>query len=727
MKINSIHICNISSYAGECFFDFALPADKSVILIGGQNGTGKTSLFSALKLVLYGHLTYNYQSANFQYLNKVKELINHDAFTHENVSAYIEVVIEIPNERENNTYSIRREWTFINNRLNETLTIKQDNTILDSDQSIFFENYLYTVLPPNLFEFYFFDGEEIADFFATNSYNTHIKNALLTMCNFDTFDSIRKFCDGYVNKNDLDEEGKQISIAYDTLTARLEEKQCAFATSTARISALSEEIASLHVAAEEAAKAFKNAGGLTELDKEKLLEESRKLESTKGAQTVIIKNFVEDNMPFVLLSNYVEKIQAQIALEERVKDYQLFDERLHTPEIIETVTTLLSSHTNDGDSTLAQNIANAIVSCMKPEIDLDNFSFLHDLSKEQRQKAESVLSTIIGFDSSVILKAIAQKQKATRRTIAINKKMRESMPEVDSQSFASKIQAFVLQRSLLEQEQSTLIHSNEELALEIDTLTKEQSVLYEKVKETAKNKNIYALTQKLNVGLSTMIQELTNAKFKQIEVEILTMLKKILRKDNFIDLIELDANFNISLYKKQLYTIAELENLINNIGQDDLSKRIGVQGTQEILRVFNISSINGLKTHFKKNAGQLSFSNTSPLSLYKKIELSQLSKGEKQIFILALYYAIIKVSEKEIPFIIDTPYARIDTEHREQISKVFFPAVSQQVLILSTDEEIVGPYYDALKPYIAKEYLLQYEESTSKTSVANTYFKTGEQ
>ena len=69
----------------------------------------------------------------------------------------------------------------------------------------------------------------------------------------------------------------------------------------------------------------------------------------------------------------------------------------------------------------------------------------------------------------------------------------------------------------------------------------------------------------------------------------------------------------------------------------------------------------------------------TPIKLYKRIELGQLSKGEKQIFILSLYFAIIKVSGKDIPFIIDTPYARIDTEHREQISKEFFPNVSSQI------------------------------------------------
>jgi DNA sulfur modification protein DndD len=209
-----------------------------------------------------------------------------------------------------------------------------------------------------------------------------------------------------------------------------------------------------------------------------------------------------------------------------------------------------------------------------------------------------------------------------------------------------------------------------------------------------------------------MIKTLIASKFKQIENETLAMLKKILRKDSFIDLVELDENFNLYLYKEQIYQLDELENLVRNIGHEELEKRIGKAGTARLLEAFSIDSISRLRSNIKKLNWQRTMFN-APISLYKRIELNQLSKGEKQIFILALYYAIIKVSGKDIPFIIDTPYARIDTEHREQISKEFFPNISSQVVILSTDEEVTKHYYNVLKPFIAKEYLLEYDETAS--------------
>ena len=99
-----------------------------------------------------------------------------------------------------------------------------------------------------------------------------------------------------------------------------------------------------------------------------------------------------------------------------------------------------------------------------------------------------------------------------------------------------------------------------------------------------------------------------------------------------------------------------------------------------------------------------------------------MSKGERQIFILALYWAIIEISGQNIPFIIDTPYARIDANHRREISEKFFPNISDQVIILSTDEEINEEYYKIVKHYVSKEYLLINDENENRTTIKNNYF-----
>jgi DNA sulfur modification protein DndD len=89
------------------------------------------------------------------------------------------------------------------------------------------------------------------------------------------------------------------------------------------------------------------------------------------------------------------------------------------------------------------------------------------------------------------------------------------------------------------------------------------------------------------------------------------------------------------------------------------------------------------------------------------VEVKQnLSGGEKQIFIMALYQALYSLNHVSVPYVIDTPFARIDTEHRRKILKNFFMKLKGQIIILSTDEEIVGPYKSLLEEAISDTPLL---------------------
>jgi DNA sulfur modification protein DndD len=72
--------------------------------------------------------------------------------------------------------------------------------------------------------------------------------------------------------------------------------------------------------------------------------------------------------------------------------------------------------------------------------------------------------------------------------------------------------------------------------------------------------------------------------------------------------------------------------------------------------------------------------------------------------------------------IIDTPLGRLDSKHRKFFVENYFPNAGHQVILLSTDEEIVGGYYNSLKNSIAQEYLVEYDEVAQSSVVSNGYF-----
>ena len=165
MKINRVTLYNFSSYVGENTIALDTHGVQNIILIGGNNGAGKTSFFTAIKLALYGPQCFRFQDKNNRYTARIKELINHDAFLSNNVKSYVEVEIDLPTDRAHTLYTIRREWSFIEKRLHETYSVYKDQQLLADKNLDFFQNYLFSVIPPNLFDFFFFDGEEIGDFF----------------------------------------------------------------------------------------------------------------------------------------------------------------------------------------------------------------------------------------------------------------------------------------------------------------------------------------------------------------------------------------------------------------------------------------------------------------------------------------------------------------------------------------------------------------------------------
>ena len=212
MRIRKVRLCNFSSYAGDNSIDLETREGKNVILIGGNNGAGKTSLFTAIKLALYGPQCFKYQDKNFHYYGRIRELINHDAYLFDTVTAFVELEIILPTERRLSVYQIHRGWTVRDRHLDEEYYVIQDGSKLNSKDLDFFQNYLYNIVPPNLFDFFFFDGEEVGEFFSTGSYNKYIKNAVLTLSGYDTFSLIRKFCRSFIATEEDNEAYENAAI-----------------------------------------------------------------------------------------------------------------------------------------------------------------------------------------------------------------------------------------------------------------------------------------------------------------------------------------------------------------------------------------------------------------------------------------------------------------------------------------------------------------------------------
>lgn len=115
----------------------------------------------------------------------------------------------------------------------------------------------------------------------------------------------------------------------------------------------------------------------------------------------------------------------------------------------------------------------------------------------------------------------------------------------------------------------------------------------------------------------------------------------------------------------------------------------------------------------KENISKIKITNECDIELLtqsnRDVRDLDLSHGESEIFSLALIAAIVRVSKNRFPLIIDTPLANLDHNHRRNFLSYFSSHVDNQVLFLSTNEEIREEQMSILQDRIACKFLIEQE------------------
>lgn len=105
------------------------------------------------------------------------------------------------------------------------------------------------------------------------------------------------------------------------------------------------------------------------------------------------------------------------------------------------------------------------------------------------------------------------------------------------------------------------------------------------------------------------------------------------------------------------------------------------------------------------------------------------SAGENQIFATALIAGLAKVSGVKAPMVVDTPLGRLDSKHRANILKFWTSEKHRQVILLSQDEEIDFHFYKSIGDNVATTYLLEHVDVGDgigrTTAIEGKYFPRG--
>lgn len=694
MKINNIILHNFGSYEGTTDFNTSPYENRNIVLIGGKNGAGKTTLFTAMRLCLYGYKSMGYKSSNSFYNRAIIKMINNTAKMAKPTVSYVTMLIELNNGQGMDSYSLTRKWQ-LTETITETFTVMKNNEIMSEDEVADFDKFIVSLIPPELFNLYFFDGEKIADFFMEEGSNTRIKEAFLTLCGYDTFDIMRKNFKRISSGNSsstpaLDEyiSAKEIlnsaNIKYTDLSNQL--KSCVDSIADCESELYAQE------------KEYHQKGGITEEEWNKKLFILKDEEKKRESYNALLKKWANDLIPFLMLRQQIIKLKEQMKLENQALKYTYFTEVLNSPTIQALVKDKLSE----------------IESTAYAEYGTENKPILN-LSLEQKSLLLSQINYILSFEQDKVQKC----KKAIKRSLNTTTKIRK---EIENSNITS-VSEYMKRRAQLFEEKSVLLVQRVELEQQlveqkecVATAELQLSRVQSRLEEELKKASINDISARAIVMLDKLQEVLYRRQIEKVEKFFREEIHILMRKTHFIDDIHIDNAFNTHIYRNDKVSVEKLREALNTNSEEQLMAIWGKKSLQKLYKLSSSSTFAEMVEHFNRN-------DVEPVLLPIEIDKTSLSNGEKQIFIMALYHSLVSLCNHELPFVIDTPFARIDTEHRQNISKYFFSKLNGQVFILSTNEEINSSHVKILEEKIASTYMLENTDNKKTVIIKNSYFE----
>ena len=233
--------------------------------------------------------------------------------------------------------------------------------------------------------------------------------------------------------------------------------------------------------------------------------------------------------------------------------------------------------------------------------------------------------------------------------------------------------------------------------------------------ENAEDSNAYLdelLQKERKLGELDLILNQKEEECHKISWEVVTAERNLKAASEAVAEFELQTHKN-SLAAKSIKALIDFETAL-------LEQKI-IQVRKNFVEIFNSllrkrNFITDLQIDAKTFNTQLIKANG------KVVKKSALSAGEKQIYAIAMLWSLAKTSGRHLPMIVDTPLGRLDREHRDNLMNFYFPHVSHQVIILSTDTEIDDLYVTQLDEFISESYLLEYNHELASTQALPGYF-----
>lgn len=667
MILKSLTLTDFGTYAGKQVLNLNTIGPRNVVLIGGKNGSGKSTFLEAVRLCFYGQLASRSNATRDRYEKYLLDRIHRDPSTSVPPrEAAVAIEFDYADQQGVRTYIVVRRWERKQSGgVREHFELSSNGEPVSDVDATHWQDFVQELIPIGVSDLFFFDGEKVQLLAEDESDKKTLSEAVRNLLGTDIIE--------------------KLSADLNIYRSRAVQKAAAEDESASDLESLNNAAEALRVRREVAAKDADNAGALAAscISEVQALEQQLqeqggsyarnrgKLEERKrqiNVRLTALENSIREQshglLPVALAPKLLKKLLDQLTLEQDIRVGVVVDETL-TKAAKASLNQLRRIQVKRAGKTIPLSsldefaaIANVIKKTHQPSV-WEEDSIVHDLSNDQEQH-------IRGW-AQIALESLPQLLKATSE--------------------------------------------------ELETLYREQQKVERDLSQAPQDDVLQPLVDQLSEARKRLAESSAEAALKRAELE---QASEALDRAESSYARAVDNLASSNVQRSSLEKALKVQSVLAEFRNALITKKIKEVET-EVTHCFNLLSRKRIERTIAINP--VTFQVTISDNHSRQISKSELSAGEKQIYAISILWALARVSGLPLPMIIDTPLARLDRDHRELLGQRYFPQASHQVIILSTDSEIDAEFLPLLGDSISRSYELAFDMESQSTQVRDGYFK----
>lgn len=544
MKFNRLQLVNVGAFRGRFNFDLQTNnKQKNVILFGGKNGSGKTTILEAIRLALYGTFAFGLKNESSTYFDKIDARLNTQAKKNNDRFFQIILDIEIVEDWKKNEYKINRSWTRNKNNLKEGLTVLRNGLLMTEEDVELFFSKLREETPPQLLEFCLFDGEKISQVVSNETLSDYLQQTAKVMFNLDLFESLENDLSIYLKQDnimgllsveeknlmELENERNEVERYYEQILEELNQMDAKIEDS---ISHLSEQ-----------KRQFSVHGGLVKERRDALINEINSIESQRFLMMDKNREFIQNLFPFVIVKDLLSETVEQMNKESKNEVKNNVKNMLSPIDVMK----LFNSHLEGRP--LTEEKSEQLLNGLYELISADNDMIIHSASSQQRAEIEGFHSQVQSFSVENMLNDYKSNADLLKKVQKLKKQIDKNDSSSDLKELIDAIHSLEDGLRILEQKKIQL----QDLVIQVQEQLVEKNKLYdaqkEKVINTKKAGNIFEITTRiLDVSRLFRLKQIRK-KLQQVELQTAKMLHAIFRKELFVTRVKINPEtFELKIY-----------------------------------------------------------------------------------------------------------------------------------------------------------------------------------